>query len=231
MTFACLVFHTFSSVCEPCTDNRMPRKFKLSHRKYESQTPKPVEPPPESVLNVSVPLDVLSFNVSLPISAVVNAPAQSLKALQDRLVGARALPAGMYQFSSFVYLNSVYYSNQCLSIEGWADVSHLEGPESHLVLCRFRRESLQAPEVTLSVRVLQDFTWMLFFCGRQVLPNRCQVLGHVPSQLVSVAAVTDLLKVIDDSQVCSGNSDEKFSTLALSRKGVFKDPTGNNDEH
>ncbi len=90
-----------------------------------------MEPPPQSVLKVSVPLDVLSFNVSLPISAVVNAPAQSLKALQDRLVGARALPAGMYQFSIFVYLNSVYYSNRCISIEGWVDVSHLEGPESH----------------------------------------------------------------------------------------------------
>ncbi len=139
--------------------------LKLSHHKYESLRHKSVKPQPETVLTISVPLDILSFSVSLPISAVIGAPAQCVGALHARLIEAKALPAG---------ISVLYYV--CLNLlEHFYRLDWLCVPLcwtwSPLVLSRFRYESSQAPELTFSVQVGQDFTWMLFFCEKQVLSS------------------------------------------------------------
>ncbi len=105
-------------------------------------------------------------------------------------------------------------------------MSDVEVSETQLTLCRFRCNSSQAMEVSFSVRVQEDFTWLLFCCGQQIHPERCQVLGGVPTYLSSMAAVTDLLRLVDGIQVCIGNPDERFLPVVTSRKGVFIDSTG-----
>ena len=49
-----------------------------------------------SVLKVSVPLDILSFEVSLPLSAYLDSPARCLPTLQSRIAAAKILPQGVY---------------------------------------------------------------------------------------------------------------------------------------
>ncbi len=54
-----------------------------------------------SVLKVSVPLDLLSFEVSLPLSAFSESPTRTLSSLQSRIAAARILPDGMSDVRSF----------------------------------------------------------------------------------------------------------------------------------
>ena len=81
------------------------RRFRLSckknaeRRKY-SQRPStlPVSIPLSdeiSVYKVSLPINLLSFNVSLPLKAFLDLPANSLDSLQARLVAAKAIPQGL----------------------------------------------------------------------------------------------------------------------------------------
>ena len=48
-----------------------------------------------SVFKVSLPIDLLSFNVSLPLKAFLDLPANSLDILNMRLVAAKAIPPGL----------------------------------------------------------------------------------------------------------------------------------------
>ena len=82
------------------------RKFRLSHRKNQERkkfsevTSLPVSIPLNeaiSVFKVSVPLDLLSYKVSLPLSAVTQSPVRSLATLHSRTKLTKALPAGMPQ--------------------------------------------------------------------------------------------------------------------------------------
>lgn len=76
------------------------RKFSLSvHRKNEERKRwgfYPIRIPLNkvSVLNVSIPLDLLSFQVSLPISVVKDSTASSLAMLRARFASVGSLPAG-----------------------------------------------------------------------------------------------------------------------------------------
>ncbi len=47
-----------------------------------------------SVLTVSLPLDKLSYSLSLPLSAYTSPPLQSISALQARYTSAGILPQG-----------------------------------------------------------------------------------------------------------------------------------------
>lgn len=48
-----------------------------------------------SILPVSMPIDLVSFRVSLPLSAYTGSPVPSLDVLLDRMLHLRALPDGM----------------------------------------------------------------------------------------------------------------------------------------
>ena len=81
------------------------QRFRLSskknaERKNYSQRPSalPVSIPLSdeiSVHKVSLPINLLSFNVSLPLKASLDLPANSLETLQARLVAAKAIPQGL----------------------------------------------------------------------------------------------------------------------------------------
>ena len=81
------------------------RRFRLSskknaERKKYSLKPStlPVSIPLSdavSVFKVSLPIDLLSFNVSIPLEAFLDSPANSLGTLKSRLVAAKAIPPGL----------------------------------------------------------------------------------------------------------------------------------------
>ena len=81
------------------------RRFRLSSKKNEERkkyiqrhSTLPVSIPLSdtvSVFKVSLPIDLLSFNVSLPLKAFLDLPANSLDILNTRLVAAKAIPPGL----------------------------------------------------------------------------------------------------------------------------------------
>ena len=82
------------------------RKFRLSHRKNEERKKSSQVTSLEvsislnealSIFKVSVPLDLLSYKVSLPLSAVTESPVRSLATLHSWTKLTKALPAGMPQ--------------------------------------------------------------------------------------------------------------------------------------
>ena len=49
-----------------------------------------------SVFTVSIPIDKLSFRISLPRSLYLDAPVSSLQMLQNRILAGRVLPSGKW---------------------------------------------------------------------------------------------------------------------------------------
>ena len=67
-----------------------------------------------SVLKVSIPLDLLSFGVPTPATAISESPAVSLSTLQTRISVLGILPKGQYWFAGygfqdFYLLNMLLY--------------------------------------------------------------------------------------------------------------------------
>lgn len=151
-----------------------------------------------SVLKVSVPLDLISYKVSIPLSAITETPVKSLATLRSRVKLTEALPPG------------------------WLDVNELEGLRDHLTFCKLSCNSTSGnPQVGFSVRVCEDFTWTVLVGGRQLQPSNCAMLIDLPRSLVTVSDVVEALERINTLKVCPGNGDEKFSSLRNFRKGVF----------
>ena len=48
-----------------------------------------------SVFKISLPIDLLSFNISLPVEAFLASPASSLDTLKARLAATEAIPPGL----------------------------------------------------------------------------------------------------------------------------------------
>jgi hypothetical protein len=115
-----------------------------------------------SVLKVSVPLDLISYKVSIPLSAITETPVKSLATLRSRVKLTEALPPG------------------------WLDVNELEGLRDHLTFCKLSCNSTSGnPQVGFSVRVCEDFTWTVLVGGRQLQPSNCAMLIDLPRSLVT----------------------------------------------
>ena len=51
-----------------------------------------------SVFKVSLPIELLSFNVCIPLEAFLDSPANSLATLKSRLVATKAIPQGLFSY-------------------------------------------------------------------------------------------------------------------------------------
>ena len=56
-----------------------------------------------SVFKVSIPIDLLSFEVSLPLVAFLEGQVKSLHTLQSRRATSNAIPIGLLYNSAFVF--------------------------------------------------------------------------------------------------------------------------------
>ena len=80
--------------------------------------------------------------------------------------------------------------------------------------------------IVYSISVAFDGTWVLSVGSDCIDIKRCQFLNSIPTILSSVDHVTSLLKLLDQSTLCSGNPDSKFINLIHQQKGVFKNYNG-----
>ena len=94
-----------------------------------------------------------------------------------------------------------------------------------LVLTKLRASQTSAKVVFL-LPISEMFSWALYNNQRSVNLEKCQVLCEVSSSLKSVDDVISVLRVLDATQQCVGNPDEKFRALVDRRRGEFRDRTG-----
>ncbi len=143
---------------------------------------------------------VVELVVSLPISFFSALTPADLGELHSRLIRLRALPSG------------------------WCDTT--AGTEQ-ITFCRIVRSLAAAlPRVDVTLVVEANLAWKVYFHDQRLEVDHCPTLAGMPPTVRSPADVANLLSVVDNSQVCIGNPDEKFLPIVQRHQGQLLDPTG-----
>ena len=174
------------------------RKFRLgTHRKNEERKRKrkreqeDVEQCDQPLtLVISIPHNIVtvpSLTISLPVASYISGLVHSSETLGTRLAASLVLPPLWMTNSS-----------------------------APLTLCKLRvgqEEQASRPDITTIIRLSDNLEWTLFIFGKELCPQSCPLLRELPLQLTSVAAVGDMMRLLDSTKLCVGNSDEKFLEL------------------
>ena len=103
----------------------------------------------------------------------------------------------------------------------------LEQSTPTLALCEVQFcPLLRSSNTTFTLVVEQHCLWSLKLGDSEIRAEHCQLSADVGSKLSSVDVLVKLLLALDQSRFCVGNCDENIMQLAKSRKGVFKDHSG-----
>ena len=89
-----------------------------------------------------------------------------------------------------------------------------EGKVTSLMICR------DDGEFPCVITINCDFSWS--FTINTVVLSLSKIVPETPEKLISVTAILNLLIGLGNWSLCSGNPDEKFTTIKDTRKGVFK---------
>ena len=212
LTFVLLT--TTLNGCAPCRalivfPVKMPRKFKLCHKKNEERRKYEVKS-----LIVSVPLSLVSIRqsskehssfhpddpliISLPLILYLNTPLRSLSALESKV---KMMPQ---------------------LVDGWMEAICTS---SELKFC-YLEQSGPCPSVLFSVCVQADRTWQVYYKLSRIEPDTAAFQG-IPSVIETLSNFRDLIVAMNTCKFCTGNSAEKFpSVLSHHSSGIFLDRTG-----
>ena len=80
--------------------------------------------------------------------------------------------------------------------------------------------------ILYTITVACNRSWSLSVGIRQIDPSRCNLLISVPLILTCVDHIVNLMKILDQSKICSGNCEPRFLTLLGRHKGLFKNRNG-----
>lgn len=80
------------------------------------------------------------------------------------------------------------------------------------------------PQVYLSVRIAEDLTWEVYLCGK-LLKKQTQILSEIQSTLSTPTEVGNLLRTLEQAQLCIGNEDDQFLAMASSSGEFFNKAT------
>ena len=108
-------------------------------------------------------------------------------------------------------------------------------------LCKLNCNDTTA-KVNFCVAVRPDLSWVVTYCNNTVDPEKCAVLKVIPPMMNSgtnihiklcmhsinvqtlvVSNLQALLNLLDVTQPCCGNSDDRFLSLSSLRKGTMLD--------
>lgn len=107
--------------------------------------------------------------------------------------------------------------------DGW--IIAKTGP-SELTVCNLTKGIGESPPVVkFSVTVTESLNWSVHVYGQRVEAANLMMIP-VPQRLKTIPNFLLLLRCLDNLQVCTGNSDEKFIQLAISKKGKFRNRSG-----
>ena len=103
---------------------------------------------------------------------------------------------------------------------GWIYVSR----EDAINISKLSSREYKA-EINISLIVDKDLRWKVLV-GRREVEVLLEPLAQIPSLLSSLAVLKQIVSILDESVVCVGNQDDKYSSLLSSRKGYFHDISG-----
>ena len=84
--------------------------------------------------------------------------------------------------------------------------------------------SANTTSVQLSIEVDEDLQWNISVRGKFTsLPD---ALKSLPSLLSSLTILREIVAHFDSAVICEGNPDDKFVSLASSRRGIFRSVSG-----
>ena len=181
---------------------RLCNRKNYERRKYSSA----------AVMTVSVPLHLLRpqvpspLLVSLPISALQEAPITSLDVLRSRLKSVGELSSGAYGHILIMYFIHVcivvqdYVLVYVYTITDWRE----QWQNGELTLYQVSPDG-PSVEITFTLRVQPNLSYSLYFRGTVVDSHKCGVLANSP---------------------CVGNCDQQFLSLPNIHKGVFREHSG-----
>lgn len=78
-------------------------------------------------------------------------------------------------------------------------------------------------QVTLSVTIKEDFSWILTYRGESVEPKFCTFIQDLSLSTNSVSRFCNLLNHLSASKVCKGNSEPQFLSLPNIHKNSLMD--------
>ena len=76
------------------------------------------------------------------------------------------------------------------------------------------------------IKIFGGFTWALHFQSKKLDAASCPVLSPAQDELKTPHDVLNLMQLLSNCKICSGNPDEKFFVLLNEHEGVFKDIHG-----
>ena len=203
LSFNCNASYSIFYLTHLALPTEMPgRRFRLSvHRKNEERTckalPVSIELTREvMVFRVSIPLILLKYVVSLPISIYLSSPVVSPQALRARLQ-TRALPP------SWVI----------------APASTMDS----LVLCKLRYDSSHSiADVLFIITINCHLGWHVMLCGSCVDLTKNEFLSSLPRSICSFVNLVHILESLDSCRICIGNSEDKFLNVVRHRNSTPK---------
>ena len=80
-------------------------------------------------------------------------------------------------------------------------------------------------EIVCCICVELDLSWKVFVYGKEVSTQSCSLM-HGFGDKMNSSSFRDLLKVVDNSNICEGNYEDHFVSLVESRKGSIKATNG-----
>ena len=135
------------------------------------------------------------LKISISLSYFSALPLASLSELHYRLVELNILPSG--------------WSITTLGTD-------------QMSVCRIVRPLAAAlPKIDFSLIIEPSFAWKLYFYDQRLEVDCCPTLASTSPVVKSPADVMHLVSVIESSQVCVGNPDEKFLPLMKRHQGIL----------
>ena len=79
--------------------------------------------------------------------------------------------------------------------------------ESPFTLGKVKVNYQQAPSIIIGITIGCDLLWHITFLSNTLTSMQCPLIGQCPVQLNSIAAVHNVIRLLDSSKICVGNSD------------------------
>ena len=159
-------------------------------------------------LNVRIPLKLTKlFQVSLPLCNYTHTPAANGETLRARLRKCQ-LPT--------------HWSLEAINTTTENTAINTPSPCFTLYTVRCSKPPSYVAEVTFSLTVHSDLTWILQLGSLPVLPSQ---VPRAPIRLLNISDVMSLLETLDSVRLCVGNPEDRYLQL-VDERGPLKDNTG-----
>ena len=207
----------------------MPRKLRLYVRKrqYQSVQEMLAVTIPLAVVNLSAPSQLLTGSTPGPLLLPSPwPPAQPSPDEEQPSELTIALPLSFFSAVPLASLSELHSRLARLSTlpSGWSDTT--SGAEQVSFSRIVHPLAAALPKIDFTLVIEATLIWKLYFYDQRLEVDCCPTLANTSPTVKSPADVVNLVSVIESSQVCVGNPDEKFLPLVKRHQGLLMNCSG-----